>query len=875
MSKEVPGIDSIFCAAIELGSAADRASYLDQACGGDVKLRRRLEILLDAHFRAGSFLESPAPALNATINQPISAEPGMIIGPYKLLQQIGEGGMGVVYMAEQTEPVERRVALKIIKPGMDSRQVIARFEAERQALSLMDHPNIAKVLDAGTTGPASGCPGRPYFVMELVKGVPITVYCDEKHLTVRQRLELLLPVCQAVQHAHQKGIIHRDIKPSNVMVALYDGRPVPKVIDFGVAKATGSRLTDKTVFTEFGQVVGTMEYMSPEQAELNQLDVDTRSDIYSLGVLLYELLTGTTPLERKRLCAAAFDEMLRMIREEEPPKPSTRLSTANERASIAANRGLEPKKLSGLVRGELDWIVMKALEKDRSRRYETANGLAMDISRYLADEAVQACPPSATYRFRKFARRNRVAMTTVVLVSATLVLGTVASTWQAVRATRAENLADARLTAETQARQAADEARAAEIKQRKAAESDRAEANKQRSAAEVNHRKAKAAVDKYFTLVSENKLFDVPGLESLRKELLEAALEFYEGAALERTSDAAVLIDAAVTQLRLSSIYLALNRIDDFIVAIRRALDVVDRLGRDHPNSGEHERKLAGFWQGMRWTKTGMRAPRDTLGALQTMLRLEATWTQLAQKYPSDVAFQSDLGYVRSMLGAGMEQAGRKNDATTWFRKGVVIGEKLVETEPTVPKYRADLAVGSLLLARSLIAETHSDEALKLTRKAIQLDEELLAESPKVPAYRAHLAVGLRDLADQIAPTQPQNAKDAYGRAIELTESLIREFPEHRGFVENWGHAVTSSALFNNSLADLSQVEAAIKNVTELFEGANQGRDQRALGARPACQILRGSRQAIAAEHGVCSNSGGFVSTARAAVGSNHTRIAG
>ena len=332
----------------------------------------------------------------------------------------------------------------------------------------MDHPNIAKVLDAGTTES-----GRPYFVMELVKGVPITEYCDEKHLTVRERLELLLPVCQAVQHAHQKGIIHRDIKPSNVMVALYDGRPVPKVIDFGVAKATGSRLTDKTVFTEFGQVVGTMEYMSPEQAELNQLDVDTRSDIYSLGVLLYELLTGTTPLERKRLLATAFDEMLRIIREEEPPKPSTRLSTTNEVASIAANRGMEPKKLSGLVRGELDWIVMKALEKDRSRRYETANGLAMDISRYLADEAVQACPPSVTYRFRKFARRNRVALTTAVLVSTALVLGTVVSTWQAVRATRAEHLAEA------------------------------------------NFEKACKAVDEYFTLVSESKLLDVPGLQPL------------------------------------------------------------------------------------------------------------------------------------------------------------------------------------------------------------------------------------------------------------------------------------------------------------------------------------------------------------------------
>ena len=517
-----PQANDIFLKVLDIRSPEERLAFLDSACLGNPGLRAQVESLLTASDQAGSFLESPAPALNGTINQPISEQPGTMIGPYKLLQQIGEGGMGVVYMAQQTEPVERRVALKIIKPGMDSRKVIARFEAERQALALMDHPNIAKVLDAGTTNS-----GRPYFVMELVKGVPITEYCDEKHLTVRQRLELLLPVCQAVQHAHQKGIIHRDIKPSNVMVALYDGRPVPKVIDFGVAKATGSRLTDKTVFTEFGQVVGTLEYMSPEQAELNQLDVDTRSDIYSLGVLLYELLTGTTPLERKRLCAAAFDEMLRIIREEEPPKPSTRLSTTNELASIAANRGLEPKKLSGLVRGELDWIVMKTLEKDRSRRYETANGLAADISRYLANEAVQACPPSATYRFRKFARRNRVALTTLVLVSTALVLGTVVSTWQAVRATRAERLAET--------------ARVDEAEQRKVAVEQRKAAENQRAQAEANLQKARKAVDEYFTMVSESTLLDVPGLQPLRKDMLEAALRFYRGFAQERTDDPAAL----------------------------------------------------------------------------------------------------------------------------------------------------------------------------------------------------------------------------------------------------------------------------------------------------------------------------------------------
>jgi tetratricopeptide (TPR) repeat protein len=331
--------------------------------------------------------------------------------------------MGVVFMAEQTRPIQRTVALKIIKPGMDTRQVIARFEAERQALAMMDHPNIAKVLDAGTTDS-----GRPYFVMELVRGVPITKYCDEKHLPLRARLELLLPVCQAVQHAHQKGIIHRDIKPTNVLVAEYDDHAVPKVIDFGVAKATAQKLTEHTMFTEFGQVVGTLEYMSPEQAKLNQLDIDTRSDIYSLGVLLYELLTGSTPFGRKRLQEAAFDEMLRIIREEEPQKPSTRLSTADGLPNIAASRGSEPKKLSGLVKGELDWVVMKALEKDRNRRYDTANDLAADVERYLHNETVQACPVSAMYRMRKFARRHKFGVAAGAAVAAAVLVGVAGTT---------------------------------------------------------------------------------------------------------------------------------------------------------------------------------------------------------------------------------------------------------------------------------------------------------------------------------------------------------------------------------------------------------------------------------------------------------------
>ncbi len=401
----------------------ERAGYVRQACGGDRRLLEEADALLMAHT-----------AVTATISVGASSVSfGSQIGPYKLIRPIGEGGMGVVYHAQQTHPLRRDVALKVIKPGMDSREVIARFESERQALALMDHPHIARVFDAGTTAE-----GRPYFAMELVDGVPITRYCDDKRLTVEQRIALFIPVCQAIQHAHQKGIIHRDIKPSNLLVTEREGLPVAKVIDFGLAKALGHQLSDATMMTNVGMIVGTLEYMSPEQAELTRQDVDTRSDVYSLGAVLYELLTGATPLPPTRGEEAGYVDTLQRIREEEPAHLSARVRGSAESAQIAAQRASDISRLPKLLRGELDWIVMKALEKDRARRYETVNALARDLERYVTGDPVDAGPPSTTYRLRKFAGRHRVGLAMAATMAALLVGGVVVSTWMALRASRAE-----------------------------------------------------------------------------------------------------------------------------------------------------------------------------------------------------------------------------------------------------------------------------------------------------------------------------------------------------------------------------------------------------------------------------------------------------
>jgi serine/threonine protein kinase len=473
MKGPVQSEEALFEAALQYASAEARSAYLDAACAGQPELRRAMDKLLAAHESTGAILDTPvarsdgppvdgsasepaeAATRNPTVKIALRAEEaiGSMIGRYKILEKVGEGGFGTVYVAEQREPVKRRVALKIIKLGMDTRQVVARFEAERQALSMMDHPNIAKVLDAGATDT-----GRPFFIMELVRGIKLTDYCDQNKLSATKRIELFIQICHAIQHAHQKGIIHRDIKPSNILVTLHDGVAVPKVIDFGIAKATQGELTDKTVYTQYQQFIGTPAYMSPEQAEMSGLDVDTRSDIYSLGVLLYELLTGRTPFDQKDLLEAGLDGMRRMIREKDPVAPSTRVSSlqGEDRTTTALRRGLDAPKLAHLLRGDLDWIVLKCLEKDRTLRYETANGLAMDLKRYLKNEPVVARPPSKFYRFQKTVRRNKLAFASAAVIALALLIGAVVTSWQAVRAGQAESVARRERDAATRARQQAE-----------------------------------------------------------------------------------------------------------------------------------------------------------------------------------------------------------------------------------------------------------------------------------------------------------------------------------------------------------------------------------------------------------------------------------
>ena len=770
--------EAIFHVARKIEPPEARAAYLWQVCGEDGGLRGRVEALLRVQELEASFLESPA--LGPTASAAEEAMPegrGTVIGPYKLLEVIGEGGMGVVYMADQAEPVRRRVALKVIKPGMDSRQVIARFEAERQALALMDHPNIAKVLDAGATDS-----GRPYFVMELVRGIPITDYCDRTRLPVRGRLELFEQVCRAVQHAHQKGIIHRDLKPSNILVTLHDGVPVPKVIDFGIAKATGQSLTDKTLFTGFLQLVGTPLYMSPEQAEVSGLDVDTRSDVYSLGVLLYELLTGTTPFDREAFRTAALDEIRRIIREQEPPTPSSRLSTLGATlATISADRGSDPRRLGGLVRGELDWIALKALEKDRRRRYESAGSLAADVRRHLDGEAVEAHPPSAWYRIGKLARRNRAALTTAAAVVLALLAGTAVSTWQAIRAGRAE--------------------------QKVAAALGRAEQRSQL---------ARRAVDDMYTQVAEEWLADDGALTPLQREFLEKALAFYEEFAAEEGRDPAVRHEAAEAAGRVGEIRRQLGLFQEAEASYRLALRRFARLAEEYPDRPE-------FRQGQARTQDRIGA---TLGALDRHREAEvatrlalAQWRTLVADFPDDPENHRGLAKAHSSLSSVLETTGRRAEAEQVCREGRDLWQALVDRGPAGPDDRHGLAIAEMNLGLVLPPE-QLPQREQCYRRALELLEALTTGAPDRHDYHRTMAGVQHNLGNVLERTgREDEAEQAWRSSLEATERLMTEFPDQPGYRERAASTHYTLAELLGKAGRAEESEQQCRRALDLAEG--------------------------------------------------------
>ncbi len=759
MKPDVSSFDTMFAQAIAIDSAQARAAYLEAACPADPEQRRELEKLVADHFRAGAFLERPAVTLE------LAQRPGTVIGPYRLLEQIGEGGMGLVFMAEQLQPVRRRVALKILKPGMDTRQVIARFEAERQALALMDHPHIAKIFDGGATAT-----GRPYFVMELVRGVPITEFCDQRRFTTRQRLELFVNVCQAVQHAHQKGIIHRDLKPSNVLVTLHDTIAVPKIIDFGIAKAATGPLTERTLFTHFAQMVGTPLYMSPEQAEMNGLDVDTRSDVYSLGVMLYELLTGTTPFESATVKNVGLDEMRRLIREEEPPTPSQRLNTLDAQAcsTVSERRGVDGCRLGQVLRGELDWIVMKALEKDRERRYESARSFAADVQRYLNDEAVEACPPSAGYRLRKYLRRNRRVLVMAGVVVAALICATAVSTWQAIDANAARKLADQRLAKEKEARQLADDRLDNEKKARKEAATKSAIANAVNSfllddmlrqanraprddagSRGAQYLTVKEALDRAGATIGQ-RFRDQPLTEAaIRLAICDAyaGLRFHKQAvphvekavALRRETLGIDHPDTLASMRRLAAIYPWVGRCREAVAIQEEILAVKERqFGPGHPATIDSVSNLASAcWQagqGDRAIKLALQVLEKrravygsshdaTVGAMHLLAHIYLTYGPVGESIAwceKVLEVTRDASPPLRIYARALQRAGRLDDADHQLRKMLEIERKRSdrrESELTVTLVQNIFGQNLLLQGRYAEAEAVAREALAYWEK--------------------------------------------------------------------------------------------------------------------------------------------------------------
>ena len=808
--------DEIFGEAIEL-PVAERAAFLDRACGGDTGMRARVEALLSGHDASTGFLE------DSRVSRPpgrAEEKPGDVIGRYTLVRKIGDGGCGVVYLAEQTEPVRRRVALKVIKLGMDTHNVIARFGAERQALAMMDHPDIARVFDAGATDA-----GRPFFVMEFVDGVPITRFCDEHSLPMAARLELFARVCLAMQHAHQKGVIHRDVKPSNILVALHDGVPSPKVIDFGIAKATQGRLTDHTLLTGLEQFIGTPAYMSPEQAELRDLDIDTRSDVYSLGVLLYELLTSRPPYDPKSLMRAGVDEIRRIIREVEPPRPSTRVSTltVTDRATAARLRCAAPMQLTSVLRGDLDWIVMRCLEKDRDRRYSTAHELASDVRRHLRQEPVVARPPSALYRMQKFVARNRLVCVSVLAIAAALVIGTVVSVRQAVRATRAERVAQAE-------RDAANAATRAEAVAR----------------ADAQRRQEQAEDLLTFMLGDFRTELQKIGRLNLLDAVGEKAMAYF--AALDPRD----LTDTALTRQAKALTQIGETRMDqarypEAAAAFTTAYTRAAALAARHPQDGDmlFERAQAEFWIGFVARERGdfpaarewlthyrdsavslvalegkkLRAQRELTsgehnlavleldrgnlaGAQKGFLAEKAAVEEMLAASPDNPQFRFRMADIASWLGTVAERDGRYAEALERFTEMSSRYEDLVTLEPAVARWRFELTQSVMLAGTVQALLGRRSDASASYAGAKDLLEILVAQDPKNRQWLVTLLrVRLQQVALLLADGDTAAAAPILSGARDQLEILVKAEP--------------SSLLFKRRLATAWQLEARLRFATQ------------------------------------------------------------
>lgn len=798
-------IEFVLESALLIPSEVERRLYLDQECGEDIELRSQVEALIRNHFEAQSFLVD-RDAQVITESFPNQASIGSWIGPYKLLQKIGEGGMGIVYQAEQSAPLRRQLAVKIIRSGMDISQVIARFEHERQALALMDHPNIARVIDGGMTED-----GRPWFAMELVKGVSITSYCDQQRLSVSERVELFTQVCLAVQHAHQKGIVHRDLKPSNVLVAQYDGRPVPKVIDFGVAKALGQRLVEKSMFTELGQIIGTLEYMSPEQAESNNLDVDTRADIYSLGVILYELLTGSPPFSSAELKKVGLNEVFRMIKEVEPKKPSTKITSSEESLpGIAAQRRTEPQRLARTISGDLDCITMKCLEKERARRYATANDLAQDLTRYITDKPVQARPPTLRYRLHKFVRQHRGPVATICMIMLILITATSVSVWQAGRAFDAESRAAV-----------------------------------QRDEARQQRRRMRESLDALLAPEGLRFLTAQANLTEGQKAFLQNVIRNYEILAADTATDLEGRLMVAQASTKIGQFQTELGQLIEAEKSITTAIGQLNLLSHEYPNDEAvftHLLKAYTLWgtlceitnnhagmenaslQGIRLYEkrlTYQQLPVTNSSWLAQFYRRLGLALRFQSRYHDSVAAYQRAVDIQSMvikgkpndrdriglagylleLGYSLHFAQRPQESKTAFEQAAAAVETLPESYTTDQTNSNGDEPAELAEIYNKLASAYAEignwmEVVRKSQILISLWESRLTESPGVPVYRRQLATAYGRAGDAHRELNEfAEADRAFVRAIELVENLAHQQPENTALQFDWESYCVSRAI--------------------------------------------------------------------------------